>query len=603
MILFDKAEIFAHIDSIVIKRHKRIKLFKDYDKDIANIRLSYYSYHGFEAISLIEAHTIRLENNKIIITPIEPKLIYNQVVDKNQKAIIFTFQDVQPGCIIEYSYKWKSISPANFPTWFFQNRIPTRYSELNVSVSSNLSYNKLNKGQQKFNIDTNEVIEFEKGEKGRKFYWAKSNLHSFVTEPFVAPGNMNFQYVMFQLRSVNFSGSYTQYASNDTWFKISRTLALDDDFGGQLNANLANQDTLLEHVSAFNTNDDKIAYLFDAVKKNMKWTGDDRWYTDAGVHKAWNKKLGNSTEINLILYNLLTKAHIKAFPMAVSTRDNGTISPHYASLGQINKAVVYIPVDSTKYYVLDASNKYNVYNNVPIELLNTYGVSIEKTWPLINCHLIFLKNELPAQQIIFVSGEIKPDSKVSGVATISNYSYIRASHQEQYDKVGESKYTDILRGDDNKIRITELGFENMKTDTLPLIEKFNFNVDMASSDDKYIYFKPNLFSSFKSNPFLSEQRQSDIDFGNCSTYNILGRYKLPVNYTIESVPLGTILRTEDKSIIFTRNTNIENGFFQVKYKISFTRSIFKAEEYIALRDFYKKMFELLNEPIVLKRYN
>jgi len=125
-ILFDKADITASYDSVVMVRHKRIKIFNDKSTELASIRLPYYSYHHAEDIPQVsvQAQTIQLENNKIIITKIDPKLIYTETTDKNNKALIFTLPEVKAGCVIEYTYKWKTETPANVPTWIFQSDIP-----------------------------------------------------------------------------------------------------------------------------------------------------------------------------------------------------------------------------------------------------------------------------------------------------------------------------------------------------------------------------------------------------------------------------------------------------------------------------------------------
>jgi len=602
MILFDKADVYACADSVVMMRHKRIKLFKDYDKDITAITLTYHSYHNFETVSSIEAQTISIENNKITIVKLDPKLIYTEVVDKSEKKMVFVFPEVKPGCIIEYRYKWKTISPANFPTWFFQNTIPTRYSELDATMSAQVDYKTLNKGTQPLVLDTNEVVSLKRkeGKAGRKYYWAKSNLHSLVMEPFITPGKMNFQYMLFQLHSLSMEGT-TQQAPFDSWQKIAGGMVRDEDFGLQLNKELSKEDTIIKRAQQFNTNDEKIAYLFTTVKRNMKWNNVDRWYTDDGVKKAWSKKTGNSTEINLILYNLLTRSGVKAYPMAVCTRDNGTINPSYASFSLINKVVIYVPADSNKIYVLDASDKYNVYKNVPAELLNTYGMVIYPMGGWVTSNMVFLKSDAPAQQVISINAQIKPDSKITGTAETNYYSYNRANYQLLYDKLGESKYIDMLRGDDNKLKISDLSFENSAVDTLPLVQKLNFDLQLSASDDNYIYFDPNLFSSLKTNPFLSEQRFSDIDLGTCNALYVTGYYKLPQGYKVDVLPKNTLLHMDDNSIRVKRLVGVDNDTVEINYTIVFKRSLFSVTEYASLRDFYKKMYELLNEPVVLKK--
>jgi hypothetical protein len=45
---------------------------------------------------------------------------------------------------------------------------------------------------------------------------------------------------------------------------------------------------------------------------------------------------GNSADINILLVNLLNKLAITSYPVILSTRDNGTLSPFYPSRSRLN---------------------------------------------------------------------------------------------------------------------------------------------------------------------------------------------------------------------------------------------------------------------------
>jgi len=57
----------------------------------------------------------------------------------------------------------------------------------------------------------------------------------------------------------------------------------------------------------------------------------------------------------------------------------------------------------------------------------------------------------------------------------------------------------------------------------------------------------------------------------------------------------------DKSISFTRMVAQQGGAISVRFDISRHRSVFSKENYAELASFYKKMYEMLNEQIVLKK--
>jgi hypothetical protein len=154
MVLTDVADMEATGNTVTMTRHKRIKLFKNYDPDLVTIHLRYLG--RLEDIDNIEAKTLRWQNGQVITTLIEPKLIYKNNLDKDIKELVFTFPAVEPGCIIDYKYRWRSYSQYDIPDWNFQSIIPVAYSRLNLTITGNVGYNMVEKGNQPFSLKTTE---------------------------------------------------------------------------------------------------------------------------------------------------------------------------------------------------------------------------------------------------------------------------------------------------------------------------------------------------------------------------------------------------------------------------------------------------------------
>ena len=96
-----------------------------------------------------------------------------------------------------------------------------------------------------------------------------------------------------------------------------------------------------------------------------------------GIKSAWDKKSGSNTEINLILINLLRDAGIKAYPLLVSTKDNGEVNTLYPFLQQFNDTMAFVALDD-KNYTLNAADKYNPAYLVPYDVLNTQGFLVDE---------------------------------------------------------------------------------------------------------------------------------------------------------------------------------------------------------------------------------
>ena len=605
-VLIDKGDLYYdQTFNVVLEVHRRIKIFNDNGKSYADIVIPFDGGDRSEFITGLQAETVNLVDGKVEITKLDKKQVYIKSIDKVKSEMIFTFPNVKSGSIIEYKYIWNGEDYGYVPTWSYQEDIPVRYSELdtklpdllyfNTRVKSLLSLTKYSTSQETGSIGMGQDAVSYTNECAKR---EMDNIPSLNDEPYMSSKTDNRASISFILTSIKPINGFVKSRA-DTWAKIGDALADNDDFGHQLKRKLAGEDVIINQAKTLKTDDEKIAFLFNKVKTTMKWNDEDRWYTNVGTSSAWDTKTGNATEINLILYHLLKKSGVAAMPMIVSTREHGRVNPSFPYVGQFDRAVVYIPVDSTKLYVLDASNKYNMYNEIPYNLLNSSGFYVDidnKTEDL-----VFLQKQTPIRESVFITAEIKPEGKIEGNAEISSLSYNRMSDIDDYNTDGEKKYIENLRDDDNNLKISSLKMENMDVDSLPLVQNIKFNLDLTGSDDNYIYFNSNLFSSLHKNPFLSETRSSDIDFGYPSTLTINGIYKEPAGYKVDALPKNISITMPDRGIIFKRIIGEQDGNIVVRYVVTYNKSIYFKENYADFHEFFKQLFQMLNEPIALKK--
>jgi hypothetical protein len=203
--------------------------------------------------------------------------------------------------------------------------------------------------------------------------------------------------------------------------------------------------------------------------------------------------------------------------------------------------------------------------------------------------------------MVFINGEIKPDGKLTGTAQISSTSYNKINSVEKYKTDGEKKYIDFLRDNDNNIKISSLKMQDMEVDSLPLMQNIEFNLDLAGSDENYIYLNPNLFTSLKTNPFLSENRMTDVDFRYLRNYAVSGMYKVPAGYKVDALPKSLTIVMPDKGVSFRRIVAEQDGSIIVRYNISYNKTQYSKDDYPDFHEFFKKMHEMLNEQIILKK--
>jgi len=575
-VLFDKGTITTYT-AISLERHVRTKIFNNFGKKYASVRLYYAAYPGSLAVSGFEAETFNLEGGKVVITRLDKSQIHTEKIDKYHSAIEFALPNIKPGCVIEYKYR------ADFSgVWDFQREIPVRYSEIQGAFSDRLHFRFIDHVKQPYYKNKGESSDLVQDK-------VMINVSSLPDEPYMTPRSENLQ----RIELLN-NGIFI-----NTWPAIGKLLMDYTDFSDEFNKRIKGGNEIVTHAKSLKTDDERISFIFNQVKNAMNWNKMHGFFIDEGTVSAWDKKAGNAADNNLILYNLKIKSGIKAYPLLISTKNNGRLNPANPNIFIFNTLVVYVPLDNDKYYVLDATNKFNLFNSIPVEELNSFGLKIDphdKEYKIVS-----MENDEPSTQSVFLSTEITADGKMTGSAEITSSSYNKMNAIERYKTDGEEKYIKYLCNGDNGLKVSSLRLDNMEIDSLPLTQKVDFKADLAGSDENYIYVNPDIFTLLNKNPFLKETRFTNIDFGYLNNYSFNEMFKIPAGYKVDAMPKNVSMAMPDTSIVFRRKFVEQDGTIVARILIQFKKTVFFAEDYPALFDFYKKMYDMMNEQIVLKK--
>ncbi len=577
-ILFDKASLVSS-GGVLLQRHVRIKIFNDFGKKAANVRVAYTYYPQYGDISDFKGETISLEDGKVTITPLDKKNANIEKTNNWHYILTFSLPNVKAGSVIEYQY---SLYIRDFSAWYFQGNLPTKYSEIQTVFPSSWGVMVVPHVRYPFVVNIGDQDD-------NKQVKALANVPSFKKEPYNNSISDNLQ----RMEYLHLS------KLANSWPNISNLLLKLPAFGGQFNRTLTGEDEIINEAKKLKTVDEKTAFIFNLVKNRMQWNEITRCYSKDGTVSAWNKKTGNSAEINIIVYHLLKAAGVKAYPIVVSNKNWGRIDPNEPIDAHFDNVLVYIPIDTLKKYVLDATDKFNLYNTIPYNYLDIYGFSLDEDKGEYN--FVFLDSVEPVSQSVFLNAAISGDGKMNGTLERTSYAYNKINALRKYKTDGEEKYIKFLCDSNNNIKLQAVKLKDMEVDSLPLTLNANFNVDLGGVTDGYIYFKTNLFMTMGANPFLSENRFSDIDFGYRDNYSVNGIYKIPNGYKIDALPKSVTIVMPDRSIIFKRTVAEDNGTIVIRYMLDHKKSLYFSEVYPDIKDFYKKMYEVLNEQVVLKK--
>jgi hypothetical protein len=572
------------------EQHVRIKIFNDKGLSSANIHIPYFSYNHDEQVTNITAQTYNLDaSGNIIITKLDKKTIFDKKINKRYSEIVFTLPEVKPGSVIEYKY---SILGSENSTWYFQKSIPVLFSQFTVNFPVELE-------MQCMPLCTLPYTPVRKNKGGRDIQmFSMEKVPSLHDEAFISCDEDYLQRIETRMIAVDLPG-YPRQDLIKTWPGIIKNLMEDYDFGGQLNKNIPRTDSLELMLKNIASPYRKMIIIHEYVRNNMHWNEYDNIWALEGVKSAWKDKKGTSGEINLILVNLLKDAGLNAHPVLVSTRSHGRVNVFMPSTRQFNKVMAYVEIGD-KDYVLDATEKFTPSRLIPLDALACEGLVIEKPetfqW---GWRTLWNQNEIYKNSVL-IFADVDSNGVMSGVANVSSYDHARVERVGKYAEGKENFMKAFYTPTNPELKIDSVAFENEKNDSLPFLQRINFNESLNASGD-YKYFTANLFSGLEKNPFLQDNRFSDIFFGYDQQISIIGNITLPPNYILEGLPKNIKMMMPDTGIVFTRLSGINDNTLSMRITVEFKKPVYGIDEYESFKEFYKKMFNLLNEQFVIRK--
>jgi len=589
VVIFDIGRAGNNDDySLVVERRIRLKVLKEKGKERGNIEIPFFSKDNFENIVNIEGVVYSVdENGSPVITELKKADIYKQKENDRISMIRFAMPNVQVGSIIEYRYQSNNQHYGGLEDWFFQRDIPTMYSSFFLSVPANLEFT--------YNVhkSLDLPIKIDNQTKNGSVKFEMSNIAGLGDEPFMDAAKDFLQYVEFKFSGyMSRSGGKINYMS--TWKESARELMTQNYFGSQLDKKLSNTDELIAGFKAIEPEEKRIEAIKQYIFKNISWNGYKLKFIDNSLKEVWEKKKGNSGEINLLMANLMRGSNLKAYPLLVSERKNGLVGTDFPILSQFNKTLVYIEAGGNK-YVVDGTDEYTPIKLVPENVLNTKGFLVDVK----EARVIDLNDEkYTRNNMINVVYEITGNNQLKGEAVTTSADYARIDrgrfYKQNKDKFVGRYFVSQYPG----LSIDSFAVQQLDDELAPLEQYISFSAPLQSNGD-YKLLPINQFTGLEVNPFLNDNRFSTINFGNKQNLNIIEQFVLPDNMKPEALPESVVLYMPEKSMVFGRTVSLDEGIVTVQLSLKINRPVYKASEYVVLKEFYKKMFAYLDEQIVL----
>ena len=570
-------------------RFVRIKILKDKGADQAIIKIRYKSFANEEYINNLSACTYNVDGTgAVVASKVEKNQIFDVKLNKRYTETTFTFPNVKAGSIIEYKYVKRG---GEMSSWNMQNDIPVKYSKYILDIPSQYEVHLKSQCYQPLDVkDRSSSLRLIKE-------FTMQDVAALRDEAYMTCDDDYLQKI--EIWPIAYNDGYQRIVIQKTWTQISKMMIDDEDFGVQLKKEIPRTKELDDQLKLLKDNYSKMIAVHNYVRHNMAWDGKDNIWALNGVKQAWKDKSGTSGEINLILVNLLKDAGMIAYPIMVSSHENGLTNISVPSIRQFNKVFALVNIDD-RIYVLDGTDRFTPANLIPADVSYTDGLVIDDTNPnKFFWHTMYDSVKVEKNTVV-LQARITDKGEMVGNAMVSSQDYARIKRTPVLASDKEKFMERFYKNGNSSIQIDSLTLKNENDDSLPLVQKFNFHTPVNSSGE-YSYFSTNLFTGMRSNPFIADKRYSDVFFGENQSHTIIANITIPDGYSFEELPKNIRMTIEDKSVAITRMVAATENTLNARITVEFKRPYYTPDEYPNLREFYKKMYTLLDEQFVIKK--
>jgi len=570
-----------------------------------------------EKISGIKAITFNLVNGKVEESKMKGDAMFLENYSKNYDIGKFTLPNVKVGSVVDVSYETTSEFLFNFQDWTFQSTIPVKHSEYRAKIPEYFTYEKFMQGyitltinDQKANPTTLDIsyrVEESRGSAltervtdkvnlmENSYRWAAQDVPAFVEEPHMTTYKDYISKINFELAYIKYPNQPVKKVMG-TWADINQKFSELEDFGGEVKGNGFLKKNVEEIIAGATTPDQKIQAIYNYVKKNITWNGTNRLFVDGSIKKVLEAKKGSSADINLLLASMINKADIKAFPVLVSTRDNGFVRQSFPMASQFNYVICLVRLEG-KSVLLDATENLLQIGILPERCLNGQGLVITgqgEEW-------VNLESGIMSKTVADAKLTVDHDGVVRGKVKINCNGYHAYDHRKKYLAKGEEDFVKEFL-EDKTWNISQKNFVNVKEISEPFIEEYELDIDNhATVAGDVIYLKPILLLNEEENPYKLEKREYPVDYGSPFELVYTANIAIPDGYAVEELPAVKMLRLPENGGRFMYNISVVGATINVTSVLSINNAIYDQIEYLNLREFYNQIVAKQAEQVVLKR--
>lgn len=590
--------------TLVYECEFRIKIYKKEGLGWANFKVPYYvGYQNLndDSVQFSQAYTYNLSGKDIVKTKLSNEGKFKKSINEYWSEVSIVMPQVQVGSVIEFKYELESQDIGEFPVFYFQHSIPVKYAVYESEIPEYYLYKpiilgfvpvhsevKIDTGYQNFTNQYGQTVNLRYRQVNSVY---KAELvPELKPEPYVDRLENYRCAIYHELEKTRFPDVPEKDLAY-TWEGVAQAIYKDERFGKELEQRQYFESDLERIIQNTTQDSEKISAVYEFVKNAMNWNKTLSYHIAKGVKKAYQDRTGNSAEINFILISMLNRAGLNAYPVLISTVDQGIAV--YPNLRIFNSVIAAVELDG-KNLLLDATSKEAEINFLPKRNLNWTGRLIKKDGKTEEINLF---PATASRTIVNLSAKILSDARVLGKMRISRSDYTAADFREKYAGQNQDEYLDEL---EKSFGISASNYSREQIKGRPIVETFEFAAQTETIKDQ-IYIHPLVFFNLNKNPFEYDQRKLPIYYGYPIQYKYNINLEIPDGYEVENLPAPINISTGEEVGFYVFNCEKNENKIQISATFDIKQPVISADFYESLKAFYDRVIQKQAELIILKK--
>lgn len=545
----------------------------------------------FEFAHQVEGYT-HTYDSQIQTVAMGRDAVFNEELNEYMNLVRFTLPNISEGVIVDIFYEIVSPDIFNFRKWHYQTDIPKVHSEYTAIIPALFEYNVTLKGGRTLDDVNTSLLREHFLAGGRRYDCSKlvytmTDIPAFREEMYMlAPVNymaaINFELIQYHLPT----GGKEVFTKE--WKNVDRELLGDKSFGKQLERT-RDFESVLNTIEPSDSDLTKAKKAFAYVQNQIRWNKTYGKYAQHGVKEALIQRHGNIGDINLTLIACLRVVGLDAYPVVLSTRENGLPNSLHPVLSDFNYVVAHVNVAGQDYF-LDASEQNLPFGLLPLRCINGNGRIIyskkASEW-------ITLENHIESQTSYTISGSLDSVGQFTGMLTVSHRglnALNQRNHIRSFPTIDE--YIEDRMDRVTAIRIQDGQVHSLDSLEQPLRERYEIQMDFSAQlQNGKFNLNPVFINRTTTNPFNLEERNYHVDLGSRMRETLTVAIRLPEGYTLQNRPPNVSFALPEKSAIYSYESNYDLNLLQMRQTMALNKPIYEVDEYYHLKEFFSRIIQ------------